>query len=76
MLGYIGRINDRDLEKIEEREHDANYRGTDHFGKTGLEQHYEFELHGISRLRAGRGRCRRPCGAHPVAHRRRWPATT
>ncbi len=46
MLGYIGRVNDRDLEKIEEKEADANYRGTDHFGKTGLEQRYEFDLHG------------------------------
>jgi penicillin-binding protein 2 len=48
LLGYIGRINDRDLERIEEREQENNYRGTDHFGKTGLEQHYEFDLHGIS----------------------------
>ena len=48
VLGYIGRINDRDLEKIEAADHEANYRGTDHFGKAGLEQHYEFELHGIS----------------------------
>ena len=46
LLGYIGRVNDRDLEKIEGREQDANYRGTDHFGKTGLEQRYEFDLHG------------------------------
>ena len=46
MLGYIGRVTDRDLEKIEEAEQDANYRGTEHFGKTGLEQHYEFKLHG------------------------------
>ncbi|MFA4970428.1 MAG: penicillin-binding protein 2 [Sulfuritalea sp.] len=46
MLGYIGRVNDRDLEKIEEKEQDANYRGTEHFGKTGLEQRYEFDLHG------------------------------
>jgi len=46
MLGYIGRVTDRDIEKIEEREQEANYRGTDHFGKAGLEQHYEFELHG------------------------------
>jgi len=48
MLGYIGRINDRDIEKIEEREAEDNYRGTEHFGKTGLEQHYEFELHGTT----------------------------
>ncbi|MDP3514609.1 MAG: penicillin-binding protein 2 [Sulfuritalea sp.] len=46
LLGYIGRVNDRDLEKIEAREDAANYRGTEHFGKTGLEQRYEFDLHG------------------------------
>jgi penicillin-binding protein 2 len=47
-LGYIGRSTDRDVEKIEAAEQEANYRGTDHFGKTGLEQHYEFELHGTT----------------------------
>ena len=46
LLGYIGRINDRDLERIENKEQEDNYRGTDHIGKTGLEQRYEFELHG------------------------------
>ncbi|MDP1635136.1 MAG: penicillin-binding protein 2 [Gallionellaceae bacterium] len=45
-LGYIGRVNTRDLESIEERGEEYNYRGTEHFGKTGLEQNYEFELHG------------------------------
>jgi len=45
-LGYIGRITDRDLEWIKEREQEANYKGTEHIGKTGIEQHYEFELHG------------------------------
>ena len=48
LLGYIGRVTDRDLEKIEEVDQEANYRGTDHFGKTGLEQRYEFELHGTT----------------------------
>ena len=47
-LGYIGRINDRDMKRIEDREEEANYRGTDHIGKTGLEQSYEAELHGIT----------------------------
>ena len=46
LLGYIGRVNDNDLDKIEDEDQEANYRGTEHFGKTGLEQHYEFELHG------------------------------
>lgn len=45
-LGYIGRIADRDKEWIEEEGKEGNYRGTDHIGKSGLEQHYEFELHG------------------------------
>ena len=42
-VGYIGRITDRDQKWIEEVEQTANYKGTDHIGKTGLEQHYEFE---------------------------------
>jgi penicillin-binding protein 2 len=48
LLGYIGRVNDADLDKIEDEDEDANYRGTEHFGKTGLEQHYEFQLHGTT----------------------------
>ncbi len=45
-LGYIGRINKTDLETIANNEQSANYKGTDHIGKTGLEQKYEFQLHG------------------------------
>lgn len=41
-IGYINRINKRDLEMIEESDQAANYRGTDHIGKTGIEQRYEF----------------------------------
>ncbi len=48
LLGYIGRINAADVVKIEEAEQELNYRGTDHFGKTGLEQRYELDLHGVS----------------------------
>jgi penicillin-binding protein 2 len=48
ILGYIGRVTERDMGRIEEKEAEANYRGTDHFGKTGLEQHYEFDLHGTT----------------------------
>ena len=48
LLGYIGRVTDRDIERIEEKDEEANYRGTDHFGKTGLEQRYEFDLHGTT----------------------------
>jgi penicillin-binding protein 2 len=45
-LGYINRINKSDMETIENNEQSANYKGTDHIGKTGLEQKYEFALHG------------------------------
>jgi penicillin-binding protein 2 len=45
-LGYINRINKSDLSVIEQNQQEANYKGTDHIGKTGLEQRYEFELHG------------------------------
>jgi len=48
LIGYIGRINDRDVERIEDANLTANYKGTDHIGKTGLEQSYESELHGIT----------------------------
>ncbi len=48
LVGYIGRINDRDVERIEDEGLTANYKGTDHIGKTGLEQSYESELHGIT----------------------------
>jgi penicillin-binding protein 2 len=42
VLGYVGRINKKDLTVIDE----GNYRGTTHIGKTGLEKYYEAELHG------------------------------
>ena len=48
VTGYIGRINDRDVIRIDEAGLAANYKGTDHIGKTGLEQSYESELHGIT----------------------------
>lgn len=47
-LGYMGRINDRDLEQITKDEQRANYKGTDHIGKLGIEQNYEYELHGVT----------------------------
>jgi penicillin-binding protein 2 len=48
LLGYIGRINQADETRLEDNDQLANYRGTDYIGKTGLEQYYENELHGIT----------------------------
>jgi penicillin-binding protein 2 len=47
-IGYMGRINQQDQEKLEEEGIDANYRGTDSIGKSGLEASYQDELHGIT----------------------------
>ena len=46
VVGFIGRINDRDLKSLRESGREQNYRGTVHIGKTGLEQSYETLLHG------------------------------
>ncbi|MGE5318836.1 MAG: penicillin-binding protein 2 [Hyphomicrobiaceae bacterium] len=46
VVGFIGRINDRDLKELRESGREQNYRGTAHIGKTGLEQSYETLLHG------------------------------
>ena len=42
VVGYVGRINRRELERIDQ----AEYRGTTHIGKTGVEASYEEWLHG------------------------------
>ena len=46
VVGYIGRINDRDVQRIDEWSEVANYKGSDYIGKIGVELSYERELHG------------------------------
>ena len=48
VIGYIGRINDKDQERLEDQGVEANYRGTDFIGKFGLEGSYQNELHGTT----------------------------
>jgi penicillin-binding protein 2 len=48
VVGHIGRINQREVEKLEADGNIANYRGSDYIGKTGLEQFYERYLHGTT----------------------------
>ncbi|HSC81462.1 MAG TPA: penicillin-binding protein 2 [Chitinolyticbacter sp.] len=48
LIGYIGRINDRDLVELDEAGVRANYRGTEHIGKVGIEASYENDLHGVT----------------------------
>ena len=42
VLGYVGRVSQRDLEQIDA----SNYAGTSHIGKNGVEKTYESALHG------------------------------
>lgn len=43
VLGYVGRISESDLRRLDDVE---NYAGTSHIGKNGLEAYYEAALHG------------------------------
>ncbi|WP_287880223.1 penicillin-binding protein 2 [Aquitalea sp.] len=46
VLGYIGRINQKDQEQLDDEDKTTNYKGTNYIGKTGLEAVYEDDLHG------------------------------
>ncbi len=48
VIGYIGRINQAEKEKIEDDDDQANYRGTEYIGKLGVEQSFESQLHGTT----------------------------
>lgn len=48
VIGYIGRINQREAKRIEESEDATNYLGTDYIGKEGVEKSYERYLHGTT----------------------------
>ena len=41
-LGYVGRINEKELTKLDKQK----YQGTSHVGKVGIERRYEQDLHG------------------------------
>ncbi|WP_329741533.1 penicillin-binding protein 2 [Dyella sp. A6] len=65
VVGYVGRIDARDLSKLNE----ASYKGTTHVGRTGLERAYESVLHGtpgyeLDEVNAD-GRVQRVLETHP-----------
>lgn len=43
VLGYVGRINEKELKRIDP----VNYSGTQSIGKLGVEKFYEAQLHGL-----------------------------
>jgi penicillin-binding protein 2 len=71
LLGYIGRINQAEKEKIDDAEYAANYRGTEYIGKLGVEQSYEAELHGTT----GFEEVETSAGGRPVRRLKSNPAT-
>ncbi|MGF1760568.1 penicillin-binding protein 2 [Photobacterium sagamiensis] len=48
VLGYVAKINDRDLQRLERKEKLNNYKATRDIGKLGIEKYYEDLLHGTS----------------------------
>ena len=48
VVGYIGRINQKEKERIEDSDEAPNYRGTGYIGKLGVESSYESVLHGTT----------------------------
>lgn len=46
VLGYVGRISEQDLERLEREGQLGNYRGTHNIGKRGIEKTWEHVLHG------------------------------
>jgi penicillin-binding protein 2 len=71
VIGYIGRINQSEKEKLEEQENVGNYRGTDYIGKLGVEQSYERQLHG----QTGVHEMETSAGGRAVRRLRSSPAT-
>lgn len=46
VLGYVARINKKDLQKLNEAGFEANYAATHDIGKLGVEKYHEDKLHG------------------------------
>lgn len=46
VIGYVGKINKRDLNRLEQNDKLSNYAATRSIGKIGIERFYEDELHG------------------------------
>ena len=71
VIGYIGRINQREKEQIDDSDDAANYRGTDYIGKLGVESSYEKMLHGTTGVEqmetSAGGHAVRRLSTHPAA---------
>ncbi|MGF1768500.1 penicillin-binding protein 2 [Enterovibrio makurazakiensis] len=48
VMGYVAKINDKDLARLEREERSSNYKATRDIGKLGIERYYEETLHGTA----------------------------
>ncbi|PMN71761.1 penicillin-binding protein 2 [Enterovibrio norvegicus] len=48
VMGYVAKINDKDIARLEREERISNYKATRDIGKLGIERFYEGELHGTA----------------------------
>ncbi|UTZ26030.1 penicillin-binding protein 2 [Vibrio campbellii] len=48
VIGYVSRINDRDMQRLIREGKNANYQATRDIGKLGIEKYYEDLLHGTA----------------------------
>ena len=71
VVGYIGRINAAEKQKLADEDQDGNYHGTDYIGKLGIEQSYETDLHGLT----GFHEMETSAGGRAVRRLRSKPAT-
>ncbi|WP_348699018.1 penicillin-binding protein 2 [Duganella fentianensis] len=71
VIGFIGRINQSEAKLIAQMDDAANYNGTDHIGKEGLEKSYEKQLHGIT----GYEEVEKSAGGRAIRTLSRTPAT-
>lgn len=70
-IGYIGRINQKEKERIEDSDDQSNYRGTEYIGKLGIEQSFESQLHGVT----GVDQMETSAGGRAVRRLNSFPAT-
>src|SRR5574343_170008 len=71
VIGFIGRINQSEAKLIAQMDDAANYNGTDHIGKEGMEKSYEKQLHGIT----GYEEVEKSAGGRAIRTLSRTPAT-
>ncbi|MCG6286968.1 penicillin-binding protein 2 [Vibrio vulnificus] len=48
VIGYVSRINGRDMQRLSDEGKEANYQATRDIGKLGIEKYYEDMLHGTA----------------------------